>query len=1369
MTWSPANLKTARLALLALLCAVPVRAVASWESLPLPRGAETFVDSTQLTSGELFLATETSVYVRSPYGDDTRWELAWEAPSQVHCIGGVEASNGPGLVVCVDDGLWLLEWTQAPRESSWSVFRYRFRARQIADAYTNSGDRFFTMPATEPGHAAVRGVLVSNDGTLRPMVMADGLHLSEPVEIAAGSGISEWRPGPNGWSLVWKYATATLGILDAHGVLVGELHDLAPLLAPGSTRGNVNITDAWVDAPRSLLFVASDWGLAVADLDPGTTRPIGGFHKVLSVGDAHVKAVGGTLGRLFAVIEARGEVAGIDDVMLLEKPYGRRVRDAGEAQSSLQFEAGGQDGPEGIDDLQQLEDDLLLAVDFNRKAWHWTPSGWMLAPNAQAMSESVLLGLQNPVLGYPVVFPGMLGNQLWVRTSLSDMFWQRQTLSETKSAYARQLVPDPGGKGVWAIEPPPGGMSGGYGYLRFGSPNGVRDSADSTSYGLQRKRFARLGHRLRDGSIRWPLSSDGGLILPMGKDLMHLYGGAWQRLALVFGDYQRLHALTPAPQGIDAAWVGILESESESSWQLVAIDGDPNLRKATEQAEATLVPLTGMRLAQGERTLFPDADGYVWIAEERDGRWTGQRMLTADLFSEPVDLGPLPSGQHPLFLVPDQGDVAFRLQPLVFTEQGFVRIPHLSDSIPTQGLSLLAGLRLGEEPTWRRLFPEAGSSEDAIVFREVFRSPSRTLRSADGSAELPDTGWVLLSDKRIRGTLEASSHYAFEISLADPTLNLRPFPAPPQAGGRPRPVANWVTLGEERTVWSRDLEDADVTAPPWVEHVEGSASSRSGVTVLTGMQGANDAVVNPIAVERSSAYFRPYDLAVLDGERLAFHRFPDNYTWGDYRTWVVPVALTIHDESGTSRTFNVRGQAIPAQLPATTHRVEVTLRPSYAHWWRRGFDHAWMQFEEEGPWHAVSAAGKVGAVLRPDARFHLTLRTDDRRPGKTTEWRPLTFSVLPRPIPKTPLVIATVAALVALLVATVAVSARIRRWLLVRAGRRWVFLTQPCDYEVRLRASGEDLELELLRRENPPAERPTYRCSLATALDGGGGQTLAEIRAQLFAVFRPGENVLVNASESLFRRPWAHWLGDPWSTGGRAVIAGQVTAAARVTEPGDAGRTVLFRGLENGRPSAESGLSPLAWVREELDTVRKQFKDWGAIDTTAEADKATVADLRAALQEVDIIHLAAHANSGWVELADRRFRTDDLAGLRPRCRLIVIRGCELGDPRDGETSLITSFVGLGVNVIAATQPVLDNMSLVFFREFYSALLPAKASAGITLADAVRSAGTACQKRLATLQDEEWRKTLDAYTLYGDPTLHLALLAARRTKENDDVR
>jgi HEAT repeat protein len=333
-------------------------------------------------------------------------------------------------------------------------------------------------------------------------------------------------------------------------------------------------------------------------------------------------------------------------------------------------------------------------------------------------------------------------------------------------------------------------------------------------------------------------------------------------------------------------------------------------------------------------------------------------------------------------------------------------------------------------------------------------------------------------------------------------------------------------------------------------------------------------------------------------------------------------------------------------------------------------------------------------------------------------------------------------------------TVRIRWAILALLGRRWSFVTGTCTVTAQLDLDG------LVVRTTRDATATAVRMRLGScAEDQAATKAVRELLPE-------ASTLLLVADVKSFRTPWAHAFGSGWSQGEKAVVAGQICVAASLQFLRARELRLQFRAL--GCEKAP-GLEPLSAVMDELELVSRQFRRWGAAVSGVNPN-ASKADVAAALCEADAVHVAAHANGSGIHLADGTFDIAAFAaqvGTKLRCRILVLSGCEAGQIGD-DHALVYQLVQGGSTVIASLSPVRDSTCLLLFDALYRSLLPHRQAQGIELAAAIRHAGAECAQRLEKVErtlalkaagPAHWRRSLDAFILYGDPSVRLTLLRA----------
>jgi HEAT repeat protein len=339
-------------------------------------------------------------------------------------------------------------------------------------------------------------------------------------------------------------------------------------------------------------------------------------------------------------------------------------------------------------------------------------------------------------------------------------------------------------------------------------------------------------------------------------------------------------------------------------------------------------------------------------------------------------------------------------------------------------------------------------------------------------------------------------------------------------------------------------------------------------------------------------------------------------------------------------------------------------------------------------------------------------------------------------------------------------SVRARRNLMILLGRRWRFVTTECDYAVAVRSFSHEIRVEL-KVENL-AEPAEYV-----------GETAADLWppdiGNLTEMIDPHSDVRVRVDEEVFFQPWSQFLGGKWSNGRQATIAGQIATIApvhaRLPFPAKRIRVSVLTCPEPGR-----GFAPLHNLAIEALNVQTIFEEWGA--EVSQTASALAVDFLQALQTSDIVHVAAHATPSSVEFLDRAATAADLAAhalADVRCRFLVLSACEAGQVGREASSLVFELIRAGVNTVAANAPVDTVVCKAFLEEMYAAMLPRRRGEGTSIADAIRTASSCCEIRFGAFSHQDWTTTVNAFILYGDPTLRLVFTNRSKAVMDDHLQ
>lgn len=332
-------------------------------------------------------------------------------------------------------------------------------------------------------------------------------------------------------------------------------------------------------------------------------------------------------------------------------------------------------------------------------------------------------------------------------------------------------------------------------------------------------------------------------------------------------------------------------------------------------------------------------------------------------------------------------------------------------------------------------------------------------------------------------------------------------------------------------------------------------------------------------------------------------------------------------------------------------------------------------------------------------------------------------------------------------------SWRVQRWIRVQLGQRWVLAVGRCDYLVEITQNADRRRLNLR-----PLDQEARPRVLSLDLFPDQWPPEATVLQTVQSNLRSRALIRIEADKAIFGCPWTSVIGDPWSQQS-ARIAGQICLSSQVSPPEPARlNRVTFAGLR----CAKDSLNPyLQAVVSEIEAVADVFERWGADVTVLNRD-ARVADMCAALEHCDIVHAAVHAMPTGLFLQDGLLKGDQFGRGPLRCRLLVLSACEAGDIQLSD-AFIWAALSAGINVLAATRPVNDQVCRIFFSELYLTLLPRRQFGGVPLAAAIAAAAAACRERYARVAlrlDQNlavnWEDTVDSFVLFGDPSLCLQL-------------
>jgi hypothetical protein len=267
--------------------------------------------------------------------------------------------------------------------------------------------------------------------------------------------------------------------------------------------------------------------------------------------------------------------------------------------------------------------------------------------------------------------------------------------------------------------------------------------------------------------------------------------------------------------------------------------------------------------------------------------------------------------------------------------------------------------------------------------------------------------------------------------------------------------------------------------------------------------------------------------------------------------------------------------------------------------------------------------------------------------------------------------------------------------------------------------------------------------------------------------YRPkmsGKRIQVQVDRTAFQYPWSHLIGDRWSKGNNAAIAGQQIQNLGLVEPLLPRRRLWFAGLGCDRAP---GFRTLFNLEPELDAVTAVFRRSRARIVVQKRSparhSATTADLSRALQDADIVHLGAHAEPDRIHLVGGSvFSAADVEAIPSiRCRLLVLSACKTADFQHIAGTYAEALVRRGVNLLASLGPLGDEFCMAFFPSLYRQLMPAGQPSGVDLCAAIQTAAEswlggddrprpAPREESRTWTDQfDW---LDRLIIFGNPTL-----------------
>jgi CHAT domain-containing protein len=183
------------------------------------------------------------------------------------------------------------------------------------------------------------------------------------------------------------------------------------------------------------------------------------------------------------------------------------------------------------------------------------------------------------------------------------------------------------------------------------------------------------------------------------------------------------------------------------------------------------------------------------------------------------------------------------------------------------------------------------------------------------------------------------------------------------------------------------------------------------------------------------------------------------------------------------------------------------------------------------------------------------------------------------------------------------------------------------------------------------------------------------------------------------------------------------------TTPAPVRAALVLADPELPRPSrGEVPLPPLPWARREARAIARTLR-LSAGQVLQGRDASEHGLKQAAMQEVAVLHLAAHARADeafpdrsavflhpGATAEDGRLEPREIAGLRLHGRLVVLSACESAGGSvlsgEGPLSLARAFFAGGAGAIVATRwPLRDDDAAFLMTTFYEALEAGHGPAG----------------------------------------------------------
>jgi hypothetical protein len=1041
----------------------------------------------------------------------------------------------------------------------------------------------------------------------------------------------------------------------------------------------------------------------------------------------HPLAIGSFLGRVVFVAGFDGK--GEDGAVFLENGFGAGPTDPVAFAAGTTFQVvprAAEMGPPS--EAAVVGPDVVWARAFGG-TWEWTPAGW------RHLDADVRLPRPHELAARPAVLTDLLRKRFWcLRPRAADGFGAASVASFPLHVVASAACPDPSGGGLWVWDQKasPPDMD----YVRFASPHHVADNRPNTTHPA-RFRVARVNHRQADGTLHTPRARNGALLLPTGAEFLLGRGGFWaetDRSALGVASYVEL---TPGALSVEAAWLAV-RLEADKPQRLVAIDveeGNP----AGRPTRITVEELGPTAPTGSEVALVPDSTGSVWFAVREEAGWRLRKVIPGLPERGPSLASPgLTEAPRYLLLSSPQrwlGD------GFLLTDTGGCRVAH-ADRIGAEGGRL--GLFRPEVKPWVELWPENPRAPRGAAEYDVVTS--RRWGLADGDVRV-----VVL---RRAGAGEEAEAFTVEPTAVSPGLKADPaarrLDAGPLRGFRPR---LWFPGGDDYVVGEAP-DGRPGAADLLVIPTDGLSSVGSASWLKTFAHGVSPrfgARLSCASLNRPGGQ-EADTLAVAGGNAVAFLELSSLTN----PPVLIPTNLEVYQGGRLSHDYDVRAELPTRPVPTTVDRLVIRVAPNYGDWWRPDWarvslrDVARSDAVERFPLAVGVPQSTVQVPVSPGLRRELSVVTDQWPSAVPFDLRHLVIDVAPAPTGPGLLwsLLALPASLVVVVVG-VAASSEFYHQLLVAVGYRWefaeegaqvvVFLQQTGAAEVALRQSGDATS----RNVRVPPERSQF--------DDLRQRWRAEAADRAADPF----HVLAHVGRDLFRHDWNSCLSDRWTDPEGHVFSGLIYRTGpddRLAAPPRRGRLMVVTALGAG---IRDGDRIIPMIDVAVGQTAGSFRASG-FKVVAKQRDATRDDFTAALTGSDIVVVCAHAGRGSFRFPDGDFGADEWRQLGDtvRCRCMLILGCELGDLVSSSDPLLLEVVSRGVTCVASTRRQDALLGQALMSAFCKAWRSGR-GAGPTMARALRDATARVAGATDPAWGDKWEDDLNAYTIIGTPTLHLA--------------